>query len=261
MKFFIVSFVLHFIIIFYVNVFSIDESIEFKKVGDPDVSFTMVEGSSEPVSSNKVEEPVKEKKVEQKKKVIEQPKKKETIQEVEKEVIEVPKEIDEVIEVEEETPEEEVIQEETVEEISEELVGEVVSEVSDISETEAEEVQTETESSDLSSDSFIHLEDGSIVAKNQGVKGLSYGWINDPDPQYPTIARRMKYDKDVIIKVRFLVGYDGKIEEVRFYDNMTGYGFRNEVEKTLKEWEATPVKVDGQKVKLYFYKTFKFEKI
>lgn len=255
MRFFIVSFVLHLFIGFYFNVFSTNEPIVFEKVGNPDVSFSMVEGSTEPTAPKAIEKPIKKKVVKKKKKIVEQPKKeKKVIEEIKEEVIVVPKKEEKKIEEVKEEPIEEAVVEEDVEEVTE-----------DVSDSSSEDISNEEtsqqESSSLSSDSFIHLNDGSIVAKNQGVKGLSYGWTNNPDPSYPSIARKMKYDKDVIIKVRFLVGYNGTIEDVKFYDNMTSYGFRAEVEKTLKNWKATPITVDGKKVKLYFYKSFKFEKL
>ena len=257
MRFFIVSFVLHLFIGVYFNVFSTSEPIVFEKVGNPDVSFSMVEGSTEPTAPKAIEKPIKKKVVKKKKKVVEQPKKeKKVIEEIKEEVIVVPKKEEKIEEIKEEVVEETIIEDDTEE------VEEVIEDVTDSSsEDTSNENSTQQESSSLSSDSFIHLNDGSIVAKNQGVKGLSYGWTNNPDPSYPSIARKMKYDKDVVIKVRFLVGYNGTIEDVKFYDNMTSYGFRAEVEKTLKNWKATPISVDGKKVKLYFYKSFKFEKL
>lgn len=255
MRFFIVSFVLHLFIGVYFNIFSTSEPIVFEKVGNPDVSFSMIEGSTEPSPSKAIEKPIKKKVVKKKKKLVEQAKKeKKVIEEIKKEVIVVPKKEEQKIkEVKKEVIEESISEE--VEEVTEDIATDSTSEVP------SDEDISQQDSTSLSSDSFIHLNDGSIVAKNQGVRGLDYGWTNNPDPSYPSIARRMKYDKVVVIKARFLVGYDGTIENIKFYDNMTSYGFRAEVEKTLKNWKATPITVNGKKVKLYFYKSFKFEKL
>ncbi|MGL4641761.1 MAG: energy transducer TonB [Cetobacterium sp.] len=108
------------------------------------------------------------------------------------------------------------------------------------------------------SDDLIELSQGVFAAKNQGVQGLTYSFISQPDPDYPLAAKRISYNKEVSIKVRFLVGLNGEIEEVKFYNNKDSLGFQNEVEKTLKRWKLTPVMLNGKAIKLYFYKEFKF---
>lgn len=116
-------------------------------------------------------------------------------------------------------------------------------------------------SSNSNSNDIIELSKGIFAAKNQGVKGLEYKFISQPDPDYPLAAKRIGYNKKVSIKVRFLVGLDGKVEEVKFYNQKDSLGFQAEVEKILKEWVLTQVTLNKKPIKLYFYKEFKFEQI
>ena len=116
---------------------------------------------------------------------------------------------------------------------------------------------SETITTNSSSD-LIELSSGVFAAKNQGISGLSYKIISQPDPDYPLAAKRVSYNKEVSIKVRFLVGLNGEIEEVKFYNDKDSLGFQREVEKTLKKWKLTPVTLNNKTIKLYFYKEFKF---
>lgn len=108
---------------------------------------------------------------------------------------------------------------------------------------------------------FIQLSKGIYAAKNQGVKGLSYSFISQPEPNYPTAAKRLGYNREVIVKVKFLVGFNGTIEDIKFYGKDNGLGFQKEVEKALNNWKLTPITVQNKKIKLYFYKVFKFNQI
>ncbi|MGL4357467.1 energy transducer TonB [Cetobacterium sp.] len=123
--------------------------------------------------------------------------------------------------------------------------------------TKKPESQQSTAPSNNSSD-LIELSQGVFAARNQGVQGLTYSFISQPDPDYPLAAKRISYNKEVSIKVRFLVGLKGEIEEVKFYSDKDSLGFQSEVEKTLKRWKLTPVMLNGKAIKLYFYKEFKF---
>jgi len=105
---------------------------------------------------------------------------------------------------------------------------------------------------------LIELSQGVFAAKNQGVQGLKYSFISQPDPEYPLAAKRVSYTKEVSIKVRFLVGLNGEIEDIKFYNNKDSLGFQKEVEKTLNKWKLTPVTLNNKPIKLYFYKEFKF---
>ncbi|MGL4998438.1 MAG: energy transducer TonB [Cetobacterium sp.] len=105
---------------------------------------------------------------------------------------------------------------------------------------------------------LIQLSHGVFAAKNQGIEGLKYSFISQPDPEYPLAAKRISYNKEISIKVRFLIGFKGEVEEVKFYNDKDNLGFQNEVQKTLKKWKVTPVTLNNKPIKLYFYKEFKF---
>lgn len=97
------------------------------------------------------------------------------------------------------------------------------------------------------------------IAGNQDVKGLNYKILKAPNPEYPLIAKKANYKNKVVIKVRILVNHLGKVEEIKYFDNETKYGFREEVEKTLKNWKFSDISLDGKPVKMYFFKSFVFQ--
>jgi protein TonB len=180
-------------------------------------------------------------------------------------------EVVEKVETPVETEKVEVTEDEVSHEVSDEDIDTDSTEDSQVTDVEESEVGGPPHESESNSravegsqemgEGFVQLEDGAWAAKNQGIKGLSYGFLAQPEPEYPAIARKMGVDHEVIIRVRFLIGYKGRVEDIKFYDDVTNFGFREEVEKTLKNWRATPIEVDGRKIKLYFYKTFRFEKL
>lgn len=90
---------------------------------------------------------------------------------------------------------------------------------------------------------------------------MVYKFISQPDPEYPIVAKRLNFNREVSVKVRFLVGFHGEIEEVKFFTEKDRLGFQKEVEKILKKWRLTPVTLKGVPIKLYFYKEFKFNQI
>lgn len=100
---------------------------------------------------------------------------------------------------------------------------------------------------------------GNYIAKNQDIEGLNYKILALSDPDYPILAKKANYKNTVIVKTRFLVNGEGKIEEIKFYDEEIKFGFHDEVEKSLKKWKFSPVKLNGEAAKMYFYKTFVFK--
>ena len=100
---------------------------------------------------------------------------------------------------------------------------------------------------------------GNYIAKNQDIEGLNYKILASSDPDYPILAKKANYKNTVIVKTRFLVNGEGKIEEIKFYDEEIKFGFHDEVEKSLKKWKFSPVKLNGEAAKMYFYKTFVFK--
>jgi len=259
MKYTLFSLFFHILIV----VFALETTknkLEFKQIGKPKVSFTMIGNSKkiDDLSQNiKVKEvkPLKERSIEKK-----QIKKVKVVKDIRKEKI--IKKIKAVKDIKKEKIKKQ-IKETPKEKVSSKLEAtgkkyDVISLESKIK--EGEKTLEKISSKEETNTGFIKLKDGSIIAKNQGVKGLSYGFLSQPEPNYPEIAKKMGFNKDVTIKVRFLIGYDGHIEEIKFYDDIEKFGFRNEVKKALNEWKSTPITINGNKVKLYFYKKFKFEK-
>lgn len=99
---------------------------------------------------------------------------------------------------------------------------------------------------------------GTYIGDQRSGGGIEYRIKREVNPEYPILAKRANYRNEVVIKTKFLIGLNGKVEEIIFLDNFTSYGFRKEVEKALKKWEFDPIIYHGEKIKLYFYKDFRF---
>lgn len=99
---------------------------------------------------------------------------------------------------------------------------------------------------------------GTYIGDQKNGGGIRYRIKREVEPEYPILAKRANYRNEVIIKTKFLIGLNGKVEEIIFLDNFTSYGFRKEVEKALRKWEFDPITYHGEKIKLYFYKDFRF---
>lgn len=75
--------------------------------------------------------------------------------------------------------------------------------------------------------------------------------------QIENLERRLSI-LGIVAYISPMAGLNGKVEEIILLDNFTSYGFRKEVEKALKKWEFDPIIYHGEKIKLYFYKDFRF---
>ncbi|WP_319371245.1 TonB family protein [uncultured Ilyobacter sp.] len=117
--------------------------------------------------------------------------------------------------------------------------------------------QTSDKNSEIG-EGFVKLADGSLAAKHQGIAGLSYGFISKPEPDYPTLAKKLGYKGEMVVKVRFLINEKGNVEEVKLYTPRDKYGFSNEVEKCVRCWKLTPIMAGGKPVKMYIFKSFRF---
>ncbi len=118
----------------------------------------------------------------------------------------------------------------------------------------------------------IDSEQGSIGSLKNLIQDSSGNYIGDIDknadifykiikevpPKYPNIAKKIGYKKEVIIKTKFLIGLNGKIEKIIFLDDFISYGFQDEVKKSIESFEFEPILYKGKKIKLYFYKDYKF---
>jgi len=135
---------------------------------------------------------------------------------------------------------------------------------SDVSKSNESTKNSDSINTDFSSQQKIstiskELTSGNYIVKNQDVEGLNYKILASSDPDYPILAKKANYKNTVIVKTRFLVNGEGKIEEIKFYDDEIKFGFHDEVEKSLKKWKFSPVKLNGEAAKMYFYKTFVFK--
>ncbi|MGL4733033.1 MAG: hypothetical protein ACRCWN_05035 [Fusobacteriaceae bacterium] len=146
------------------------------------------------------------------------------------------------------------------EKVEEKKVEEKIESEQNSSETHSKAQET-PKVEDFSMEGVMEISEGVYAAKNQGIEGLRYEILFQQDPEYPEIGKKLGYRKTVEIKVRFLVGYDGKIEEIKYYGEDLGMGFRGEVEKALKKWKFSPVTLKEKKIKMYFYKAFVFNQI
>ncbi|GLI57004.1 hypothetical protein PM10SUCC1_25180 [Propionigenium maris DSM 9537] len=199
----------------------------------------------------KVEKKVPEKKVERK--PVEKPKKK--AERVEKKPEEKSEEKPEV-----------VAASEAAEEITKDASEEAAADNPKVTE-ESEEAVEGTGDKDLTAGSadgndldegLVRLSDGSLSAKHQGVKGLSYGIISNPEPTYPSVAKRLGFKGDMVVRVVMQFDSNGNLEDFRFVDERDKFGFANEVEKILKNWRLTPIEYKGQLVNMKFHKSFRF---
>jgi len=107
---------------------------------------------------------------------------------------------------------------------------------------------------------LIKMSDGTFMAKHQGVKGLTYGFVSNPEPSYPTQARRLGFKGDMIVQVIIEFDMNGKFSEMRFVGEEDRFGFRNEVKKVVENWRLTEIRYNSTPVKMRFYKSFRFEK-
>ncbi len=135
---------------------------------------------------------------------------------------------------------------------------------SDVSKSNESTKNSDSINTDFSSQQKIstiskELTSGNYIVKNQDIEGLNYKILASSDPDYPILAKKANYKNTVIVKTRFLVNGEGKIEEIKFYDEEIKFGFLDEVEKSLKKWKFSPVKLNGVAAKMYFYKTFVFK--
>lgn len=99
---------------------------------------------------------------------------------------------------------------------------------------------------------------GTYIGDQRSSQGIGYRIKREVDPIYPQMAKKVGFKDEVIIQTKFLVGLDGKVEEIIFLNDFNKYGFQKEVEKALRKWEFEPIIYHGKNIKMYFYKDFRF---
>ncbi len=105
---------------------------------------------------------------------------------------------------------------------------------------------------------FLQGEDGVFTAVS--LDGIEYEILKEVDPQYPIKARKIGYNGIGSVKVKFLVDTDGTVKEIKFISGESKFGFREEVEKALRKWKFKPIIYKGKIIKVHFEKEFKFKK-
>lgn len=141
-----------------------------------------------------------------------------------------------------------------------------LNEISDFSE---KNVETKDEKNDFYKDNMITLEsshqeiDNNILS-NDLVKEnsqLNYKILNMPNPEYPSKAKNLNFNKKIIVVSEFIVGKDGKVREFLLKSEnelYRKYAFDKSIEKVLKEYRFTPINYEGRSVEVKFIKTFEF---
>jgi protein TonB len=104
---------------------------------------------------------------------------------------------------------------------------------------------------------LVKIKNGEYALKNQKISGINIVINKEIAPTYPELALKMGYRKDTVVKVKFLVGKTGFVEDIKFYTK-SKYGFEVEVEKALKQWKFDPIIYKGTPTPTYFYKVFNF---
>ena len=104
---------------------------------------------------------------------------------------------------------------------------------------------------------LVEMKNGQYALKNQRVTGINYVISKEVPPAYPEFARKMGYNKETLVKVKFLVDIKGKITDIKFYTT-SKFGFEDEVEKALKQWIFKPIIYQNKPMPVYFYKVIRF---
>lgn len=105
---------------------------------------------------------------------------------------------------------------------------------------------------------FIANGDGTYTALGSG--GISYKIIHEETPPYPREARSIGYNRVVKVRVRFLVGLDGRVESTEILTkNVPNLGFTEAALSAIKEMRFEPIYHKGVNIKMYFRKTIIFQ--
>lgn len=99
--------------------------------------------------------------------------------------------------------------------------------------------------------------DGTYTALSS--KGINYKVILSPEPNYPARANSARYNRDVTVRAKFIVGLKGNVESIQIISGNSGMGFDDEVRKTLNKWKYQPIYYNNKNIKVTFTKTFYFK--
>lgn len=103
---------------------------------------------------------------------------------------------------------------------------------------------------------FINNGDGSYTVDSP--EGLSYKILKKVDPDYPEEAKEANYTDTIRVRTRFLVGVNGRIEQIEFMNSVPNLGFREAATQALNQWRFANITYKGHPLKVYFTYTFTF---
>lgn len=99
--------------------------------------------------------------------------------------------------------------------------------------------------------------DGTYTATGGG--GVKFVILHDANPRYPKAARSIGYSSRVKVRVRFLVGKDGRVQKVQILNKrLPDLGFREETLKAVRQMEFEPIIYRGEPISVVFKKTVVF---
>lgn len=104
---------------------------------------------------------------------------------------------------------------------------------------------------------FVANSDGSYTSYSS--KGIQFKILRQIDPDYPRQAEIIRYSKDVVVTVRFLVNTKGMIQDIKIIKSHEKFGFDRAVIESLKKWRFKPITFNGKKMNVYFNKEFVFK--
>ena len=108
------------------------------------------------------------------------------------------------------------------------------------------------------SGNFIDNGDGTYTASGSG--GIPYIIKHEETPKYPRTARDLGFNRVVSVRIRFLVGLDGRVESAEVLTKKTpDLGFREAALEAIRKMEFEPIVYRGRNIKMYFVKRIVFQ--
>lgn len=105
---------------------------------------------------------------------------------------------------------------------------------------------------------FVANGDGTYTALNSN--GIAYRIIHEEKPVYPRAARSIGYGNVVAVRVKFLVGLDGRVESAEVLTkNIPDLGFREAALTAIRAMRFEPIVYKGKNIKMYFRKKIIFQ--
>ena len=99
--------------------------------------------------------------------------------------------------------------------------------------------------------------DGTYSVSGRG--SLHFTILEDAKAEYPAKARSIGFDKSVRVKVKFLVGLDGRVENARVLtQRLPPLGFDDEALRAIRRMRFEPIRLAGAPVRVYFVKRIIF---